>query len=68
MGEFVFGVMFLTQSQSCSVVLTVYPPLGSCSQVHQWDEDEGANHTCAVSTITETHNSTSQQVTWKIAL
>ena len=34
--------------------------------VHQWDEDEGANHTCATSKISEVHNTTSQTVTWKI--
>jgi hypothetical protein len=38
------------------------------SWVSKWDEDEGANKSCASNTISESHNSTVQHVIWDIAL
>lgn len=36
--------------------------------VGRWDEDEGANKTCATSTIREEHNATTQLVAWDIGV
>eukprot|EP00326_Haptolina_ericina_P001148 CAMPEP_0181222232 /NCGR_PEP_ID=MMETSP1096-20121128/29850_1 /TAXON_ID=156174 ORGANISM="Chrysochromulina ericina, Strain CCMP281" /NCGR_SAMPLE_ID=MMETSP1096 /ASSEMBLY_ACC=CAM_ASM_000453 /LENGTH=91 /DNA_ID=CAMNT_0023314967 /DNA_START=9 /DNA_END=284 /DNA_ORIENTATION=- len=36
--------------------------------VTQWDEDEGANKSCARSAIHESHNATTQIVTWDISV
>jgi hypothetical protein len=36
--------------------------------VSKWDEDEGANKTCATSLITETHSDTVQTVDWTIGM
>ena len=42
--------------------------LGGSPWVEQWDEDEGANRSCARSAIEERHNATVQEVKWTISI
>lgn len=44
------------------------PAGASFKWVEQWDEDEGANKSCASNTIKESHNATVQNVLWDISM
>ena len=44
------------------------PSANAFKWVSKWDEDEGANRSCAANTITERHNSTVQHVIWDITV
>ena len=44
------------------------PSADAFQWVPQWDEDEGANRSCASNTISEKHNATVQHVIWDIAV
>ena len=44
------------------------PAAATFPWVSQWDEDEGAGTSCASSKISETHNATTQVVSWDISV
>ena len=55
-------------ARRCSQVRVTRPEAASFAWVDQWDEDEGANHSCAESRIAERHNDTVQTITWDITV
>ena len=58
----------LPSSGSKYAVHVTRAPSATFPWVEQWDEDEGANQSCAESAIAETHNQTVQTISWNISV